>query len=61
MEPCTFQQIFPFVPPDVLCRLHDLDSVPAPVAPSPAVPPQPEGSETRAGGPFPAADQGRRP
>jgi len=29
MEPCTFLQLFPFVPPDVLGRLHEFGNPPA--------------------------------
>ena len=28
MEPCTFLQLFPFVPPDVLCRIHEVGFLP---------------------------------
>jgi hypothetical protein len=30
MDPCTFLQSFPFIPPEVLCRFHEFLSTPKP-------------------------------
>ena len=31
MDPCTLIQLFPFVPPDILCRIHEVGFSPEPV------------------------------
>lgn len=37
MEPYPFAHAFPFVPPDVLCRIHDIVSTTPPPVGSPCV------------------------